>query len=213
MTPEGRLAPRLGGWEHSGLPGPPRGWGSGSSMEGRRREGGEERRREWEAEVSQQLGTRVGEKHSQQFPREKAASPPRAPSWSAEPAGPPAHRHPRAAPRSRSPEGSLQRPGLPAFLPLTILAPVCCRSLRHPESAEPSGAASNGQAATPDVHSWARAAPDLRVNGSRQAIFTCRRRSWQSRQPGSSRRPGEGSVGGRGLALPRLSPGRPCRQR
>lgn len=35
----------------------------------------EERRREWEAEVSQQPGTRVVEKHSQQFPMEKAASP------------------------------------------------------------------------------------------------------------------------------------------
>ena len=188
-------------------------------MEGRRqgwrREGGEERRREWEAGVSQRLGTRVGEKHSQQFPREKAASLPRAPSWSAEPAGPPAHRQPRAAQRSRSPEGSLQRPGLPAFLPLTTLAPAGCRSLHHPESTEPSGTAGNGQAATPDVHSWAGAAPDLRVNGSRQAIFTCRRRrrSWQSRQPGSSRRAGEGSVGGRGLALPRLSPGRLYRQR
>lgn len=55
----------------------PQGAGSsGSSMEGRRqsrsRKEGEERRREWEAGVSQRLRTRVVEKHSQQFPMEKA---------------------------------------------------------------------------------------------------------------------------------------------
>lgn len=56
--------------------GPQGAGGSGSSMEGRRqswsRKEGEARRREWEAGVSQRLRTRVVEKHSQQFPMEKA---------------------------------------------------------------------------------------------------------------------------------------------
>lgn len=86
--------------------------------------------REWEAGVSQRLGTRVGEKQSQQFPREEAAFPLPPPglqagSWPVGPAGPLLAGVPA---QLRSSEGSLARPCLPAFLPLTTLAPTfsCC---------------------------------------------------------------------------------------
>lgn len=109
----------LGLWELNG--------GAEASL-GWRREGGRGTGagREWEAGVSQRLGTRVGEKQSQQFPREEVASPPPPPglqagSWPTGPAGP----LPADVPAQlRSSEGSLARPCLPAFLPLTTLAPL-----------------------------------------------------------------------------------------
>lgn len=72
--------------------------GSGSSMKGWRqgwsRKDSKERRREWEAGVSQQLRTRVVENHSQQFPMQKAASPRRDQSCPLPTTARPAHRPP-----------------------------------------------------------------------------------------------------------------------
>lgn len=176
MTPadselEGRAAPRHGGWEHSGLPGPPRGgqlWELNGGVEASRsRKEGEERGREWEAGVSQRLGTRVVERHSQQFPMERAASPPRTRS-----SGSPRTSCSQAS--GPAPEDSLWGPGLPTFLPRTAPAPACSCALPPPpppqeRDRESSGAVGCGPAVIPDVRSWALACP--RPGGREEAGF------------------------------------------
>lgn len=113
----GGLAPRRGGWEHSGLPGPPGAAGSQRRERRGRGRGGNGKRGQPAAQ-----DTRV-EKQSQQFPMEQAAAPPGlqagrglGPAWWAV----------GAAPRE-GPQGSLGRPGL-----LTV----------HPSSPEHTGPAS-----------------------------------------------------------------------
>lgn len=165
--------------------------------------------REWEAGVSQRLGTRVGEKQSQQFPREEAAfpPPPGAPSWELAhpgPAGPLLAGVPRS---SRSSEGSLARPCLPAFLPTDLaLAPASPAAFlpQHHLRSRASGTAGSSQGAL-RCCSWALAGPRRQRGwtGSRQAgCFTCSGGAGRAcRASGSSRRGWERVRRGKGVAL------------
>lgn len=219
----GRAGPQT--WRLGTLrpPGAPRGlglWELNGGAEAGPQEGGG-RRREWEAGVSQRLRTRDGEKLSQQFPMEKAASPPGARAGPAEPPDLLRAGIPTPLGRGGPPGGSLERPGLPTFLPLTTLpqlapapfpvtAPPQERESRAPEKCwlQPGSYSSCAQ--------LAGASPDLRVDGRQVGDFYLP--GVALAEPGESccqkqpEGPGRGE-GGRGLALPRLSLGSLCRQR
>ena len=201
----------LGLWELNGGAEARLGW---------RREGGRGAGagREWEAGVSQRLGTRAGEKQSQQFPREEVASPPpppglRAGSWPTGPAGP----LPADVPvQLRSSEGSLKRPCLPAFLPMTTLAtPLPCLRTTQGSGAlgdcwqQPGGRSRCLQLGPgrPQTSERMDRKPAGGFLPAQEAL------AGPAELPEAAGGAGKGSEGGRGLALPRLSPGRLCRQR
>lgn len=90
------------------------------------------------------------------------------------------------APKRRSPEGRLGRPGLLTFLRLTTLAPAfsCSLPCKAPpqESRSPQELLATARERLQMCTAGPWPAPDSGRMGSRQEIFTCPRRRWQSRE-------------------------------
>lgn len=219
------LALRHGGWEHSGPPWAPE---EGRLALGARERGG--------GRAGVGRGMRSGGGNGKQGSASSSGHAmrrniPSSFSWKSAVPSPgselawdrwaPAHRPPGGPGSAENvPEGSLGRPGLPPFLLLTTLAAAFSGSL-PPQRHHPRRAGSPGELQLqPGGHSrCAQLGPSLPQSPG-----------WTGEQAGefylpeealaepemlreAARGAGEGSAGGRGLALPRSSPGRLCLQR
>lgn len=146
-------------------------------------------------------------------------APPGAPSWElACGAGrTSARRRPRAARVFRGQPGEALPPGLPATdHPGPHLLPLPSLPQHHSRERSPRGLLATARGPLQMFAAGPWPAPDLRADGQEagRRLFTCLGGAGRAcRASGSAGGARRGSEGGRGFALPRLSPGRLCRQR
>ena len=151
--------------------------------------------------------------------RRRSPCPPGAPSWElARGAGrTSAHRRPRAARVFRGQPGEALPPGLPATdHPGPHLLPLPSLPQHHSRERSPRGLLATARGPLQMFAAGPWPAPDLRADGQEagRRLFTCLGGAGRAcRASGSAGGARRGSEGGRGFALPRLSPGRLCRQR